>query len=162
LSVNVICYWTIRLNHHSYQISSHGIKIRLRVSKIVTEGRMSLVGRSVWLGFMFIVLLSCVKNSVGTKRVIWIGNTLVPQHDLSLACTIGSVPYLITPGNHLEWDNYDDKDKLECTFHWHHESHNFHMYDSSRDGNCNPCKWIIKENGPCRFNGTFACYRWEV
>lgn len=122
---------------------------------------MCFLGRSVWLVLVFIVLLSCVKNGMGIKRVIWVGNTLIPEEDVALSCTIGEYRlYIIPPGDHLQWDDFDDLDDLECIFQWNSQTRHFRMYDDYRDGDCNPCKWIIKEGGPCRYNGTFSCYRW--
>jgi len=132
----------------------------------VREGRMSLLGRSVWLVLVVTLVFSCVKNSVGTKRVVWVTNTLTPAQDLAITCSFGEYlgGYLVTPQDHVTWENYDDIYDFKCTLEWSGDEkpHVFRMYDEYRDADCNPCLWFVKQNAACRFNGTFTCYNWRV
>ncbi|TKY65450.1 Plant self-incompatibility S1 [Spatholobus suberectus] len=125
---------------------------------------MSLFARSVSTLWVLMLLLSSANNAMAVVRVT---NSLDGNLDLTIYCNnIDPLPHRIRPGTSYEL-NYSGgsqpgKPPFFCFFQWQGAFHSFDMCVPRQGGGCQQCNWLIKQAGPCRYEGThYICASWK-
>jgi len=129
--------------------------------------KMSSSGRSVSMVWVFMLILSMVKNGMGEKVVVRATNSLGENVNLDIECTVDEGPPItLIPGTSHQWNYFFDKEFI-CFFQWFGAQssgyHSFDMFVKSRDKASN-LSWFIKPDGPCRVapDGSSLCFRWKT
>lgn len=131
---------------------------------IKVQQTMSLCARSLSKLWVLILLLLWAKNAMA---VVTVTNALYGNFDLTIKCSnIDPKAHTLRVGESREL-NYSGSGQsgpkpLFCFFQWGGgPSRPFDLCVPARSGGCLQCSWIIKQGGPCRYEGARqVCSNW--